>query len=346
MHNLFTAGVSENETYHAATASYQLPEIISSSISRADPPLYHIILHTVFQLFGTDTAVVRGLSLFFLFLTLLFVFFIVSSIWSKKTALYAILLTLGNPFLFYWAFKGGPQIMLAFLVTASMLFLLKKKVVGYILATLAAFYTHPAALLILPVQIIWMLLDIVFAEKKSAGKMLKGLFITFLLYLPWIFILIKNPAGFTGSYFILKNDRLSVNDVYLSLLIGSNLLPLTDPAVYVILILIIIRDWTQKFKKGIFLMFWFLIPTAVAWTISQQLQQPYPIQLLAFTVPAATIVMATGKRVPASNMVIALLVILLGLININTFTNPGTGKQEDGVDSAQIESTIKTDIEE
>jgi hypothetical protein len=97
---------------------------------------------------------------------------------------------------------------------------------------------------------------------------------------------------------------------------------LSEPALYLALVILLIRDWTEKIEKTLFLLTWFLIPIALTWLISQKFQSIFYDRYLLYTIPAAMIILATNKRVPASNILIGVLIILFSLIDYNYFIHP------------------------
>jgi 4-amino-4-deoxy-L-arabinose transferase-like glycosyltransferase len=340
MDNILAIPPSGEELFHQTLAAKPLSEIVAAFINNSTPPLYYLIQNRTFLLFGDGIVVMRGLSIFFTILTLLFLFLLASNVWSKKTALYAIMLTVFNPFVFYWSFKAGPYTTVAFAVVTATYFFSKRKLIPFLLFALAGAYIHPITLTVLPVYFIWVMQDFLFGERKTAVKLLKGLLLLLILLLP-LFVLIKNPSAlFLSQHSKAFNDPAAL---YQTLITGYHQ-KLTYPAIIVVFILLLVRDWTQKLKRSIFFLLLFLLPPMLVWaTLSQAGGVALP--LLLFCIPFAMLILATGKRAPASNIIIAVLIVLYAIINYQTITGPTENRGIAG-NSSVFGNVGTTDIEE
>lgn len=165
--NQFTASLWGDEAFSAILSLKSIPQIITIISHDTSPPLYNLIEHLWFQLFGANEIAIRALSFLFFSLACFFVYLIGSSLWNRKIGLWAAVLTFLNPFFFIYAFEGRMYSILALGVTASMYFFLKKKWVGYILATTFALYRHHFAIFAVFVQGLWFLYEIIRGDKNS-----------------------------------------------------------------------------------------------------------------------------------------------------------------------------------
>jgi len=165
MVNQFNASLWGDEAFAAVLAQHLPLEIIAKVAKDTSPPLYYLFLHFWMRLFGTSEIAIRALSFSFFLLTCFFIYLIGKKLFGQKTGILAAALSLVNPFLFHYAFEGRMYALLVLACTASIYFYLKKSWFWYIVATLAALYTHHFALLVIAVQGIWFLIS-VFQKKK------------------------------------------------------------------------------------------------------------------------------------------------------------------------------------
>lgn len=211
---------------------------------------------------------------------------------------------------------------LALGVTASMYFFLTRNWTFYIIATTWALYSHHFAIFAIFVQGIWFLKELVFGEKGVAKKIFKAFVVILILYIPWLVPLYKQVMMVKGGFWLGTPSLKDLGNLIIEYLGKGIKNPLSEPALYLALVILLIRDWTEKIEKTLFLLTWFLIPIALTWLISQKFQSIFYDRYLLYTIPAAMIILATNKRVPASNILIGVLIILFSLIDYNYFIHP------------------------
>ncbi len=322
MPNQFTASLWGDEGFSAILSMKPIPEIIRVIIRDTSPPLYNITEHLAFQMFGTSEVVIRGLSFFYYLLTILFVFLIVSHIWSRKTALFAAVLTFFNPFFFIYAFEGRMYSIMALGVAASMYFFITKKWFWYALATAWALYSHHFAIFAVFVQGLWFLKEVITRNTVTAKKMFKAFLFVGILYSPWLIPLYRQTRMVSGGFWLgtpTLDDLRNLTYEYLAQGIKHSL---AEPALYLTFVLLIIRDWTKRIEKSLFLLLWFAVPILLTWFVSQQFQSIFFNRYLLYTIPAGMIILSTNKRVPASNIVLGVLIGMFIIIDFNYFTHP------------------------
>ncbi len=265
---------------------------------------------------------IRSLSFFFFVLTIFFVYKIGDFLWNKKTGLIAAALSFLNPFFFIYAFEGRMYSIMALGVAASMYFFLKRKWFGYVIATTWALYSHHFAIFALFVHGLWFLYEYFFGKRKIAISMIKAFIAIGILYLPWA-IPLYNQVNRVGGGFWLGTPTLKdfggVVAEYLAVGIKHTL---ALPALYIASFVLIIRRWTKSFQKSLFLVFWFLLPIALAWLVSQKFQSIFFNRYLLYAIPGAMLLLASNWRKPVSNVAIATLLILFAIIDYNYFTHP------------------------
>src|SRR3989344_9457831 len=106
METVFNQSIWGDEGFSAILSMKSLPDIIKVISRDTSPPLWNIIEHFAFQIFGASEVVIRSLSFSFYLITAFFVFKIGSLLFSKKSGGIVVLLTLFNPFFFIYAFEG------------------------------------------------------------------------------------------------------------------------------------------------------------------------------------------------------------------------------------------------
>lgn len=322
MLNQFTVSLWGDEGFSAILSMKSIPDIIKIISRDTSPPLYNLTEHLAFQFFGTSEVVIRGLSFFYYLVAVFFVYKIAALLWSRKTGAFAAALTFFNPFFFIYAFEGRMYSIMAMGVAASMYFFLKRNLVGYVIATLIALYSHHFAIFAIFVQGIWFAKELFFGNKITAKKMFKGFLLVGLLYIPWIIPLYNQTKMVSGGFWLGKPNLVDLRNLiydYLAEGIKGNL---AEPTLYIVFALLLIRDWLKNIEKSIFMLAWFLIPILATWFISQKFQSIFYNRYLLYTIPAAMIILASNKRVPASNIIIGVLLILFTITDYKYFTHP------------------------
>lgn len=322
MPNQFTTSLWGDEAFSAVLSKTSLLRIIDVSARDTYPPLYNIVEHFWFNLFGSSEITIRALSFLFFVLTIFFVYKIGSFLWNKKTGLAAAALSFLNPFFFTYAFEGRMYSIMALGVAASMYFFLKRKWIGYVIATAWALYSHHFAIFALLIQGIWFLYEYFFGKRKTAINMFKSFIAVGILYLPWA-IPLYNQVNRVGGGFWLGTPTLEdfgkVVNEYLATGTKHNL---ATPALYTAYVILVLRRWRKSFQKSLFLIFWFLLPIAFTWLVSQKFQSIFFNRYLLYAIPGAMLLLASNQRKLVSKIVIAVLLTFFAIIDFNYFTHP------------------------
>lgn len=332
MLNVFNQSIWGDEGFSAILSMKSVPQILSIISHDTSPPLWNLLEHFAFQIFGVSEQTIRGLSLAFFLLTGVFVFLIVKSIWNKKTAAFALLLTYLNPFFFIYAFEGRMYSIMALGVTASMYFFLKRKWVPYVIATLWALYSHHFAIFAVFLQGLWFLYELIFGDKKLSKKMFKSFIAVGIGYIPWMIPLYNQTKMVGGGFWLgtpTANDLRNL--IYEYLAEGNKSLGLTLPfvktlalhqiALYLTFAILVLRKWHKNIKNSIFFILWFLGPIILTWVVSQKFQSIFFDRYLLYTIPAAMILLATNKR-KFSTPLIAILLLVFAYTDFFYFTHP------------------------
>ena len=338
LETVFNQSLWGDEGFSAILSMKSIPDIIKVISHDTSPPLYNITEHLAFQAFGTSEVVIRGLSFFYFILAIFFTYKIGAFLFSKRTGLFAAILTFLNPFFFTYAFEGRMYSILALGVTASMYFFIKSVVVGgkgnrigYIIATLWAIYSHHFAFFALAVQGVWFLFELVFGQRALAKKLFKCFIIIGILYLPWIYPLYKQTQMVGGGFWLgtptltdLRNliyEYLAQGIKYEQFKIPLTTIPLYQVSLYLTFIILVLRRWHKSFKKSFFVVLWFLIPILITWGLSQKFQSIFFNRYLLFSIPAAMIILTSSRR-KYSLILIAVLAIFFAITDFHYFTHP------------------------
>ena len=340
MPNQFTTSIWGDEGFSAILSMKTVPEIIAIIIKDTSPPLWNLTEYLAFQTFGTSEIVIRGLAFLYFSLTIFFVYKIGELIWNRKTGLLAATLTFLNPFFFIYAFEGRMYSIMALGVAASMYFFLKilksknsnaLNLVGYVIGTLWALYSHHFAIFVVFIQGLWFIYEFAFGKRKTAITIFKGFLFVGLGYLPWIYPLYLQTKMVGGGFWLgtptLEDLR---NIIYEYLAEGNRNLNLSFPkinltyhkmALYLVLVIALLRRWDKNIKETLILLSWFLGPIVLTWLISQKFQSIFFNRYLLYTIPAAMIILASNGR-KYSGIFIGILLLIFLQIDWHYFTHP------------------------
>jgi len=333
--NQFTAPLWGDEGFSAILSMKSIPQIIEIIRRDTSPPLYNITEHLAFRIFGVSEVTIRGLSFFYYLLTILFVFLIARLIWDKKTALLASTLTFFNPFFFIYAFEGRMYSIMALGVTGSMYFFLKillvaKKtnkipkgnILGYILMTAWALYSHHFAIFIVFIQGFWSIYELV----RKNFKFIKWQLIAFIgagiLYAPWLVPLYKQTQMVGGGFWLGRPTLTDLRTLIYEYIATGIKNPMAEYALYLNLTALLIRRWDKKLKTSLMLTTWFLGPIIMTFVISQFFQPVFYNRYLLYTIPALGLIVASARRKIISSVIIAVILGLFIRIDWHYFNNP------------------------
>ena len=306
--NQFTASLWGDEAFSAVLSMKSIPEIISIIARDTSPPLYNISEHLWFGLFGTGEVAVRALSFLYYLIAVFFVYKIGKYFWDKKTAALSAALTFLNPFFFVYAFEGRMYSLLAAGVTASMYFFIRKKWVGYVLATAVALYSHHFALFAVFIQFLWFVKEYFWGKRKTAIQIFKSFALVGILYSPWLIPLYSQTRMVGGGFWL---GTPTLKDLGRLLLIYLN----------VGLFALILRRWEKNLGKSLFLVAWFLGPILLTWGISKKFQSFFFDRYLLYTIPPAMILAASERR-KISLVAIFIALVVFFSADLYYFTHP------------------------
>lgn len=266
------------------------------------PPLYYWLTHCWLQ-FGRSEWFLRLPSLFFGVATVYLIYLLGKKIFNERIGLISALFLAVAPYHLYYSQEARMYSLLTFLGTASMLFLIEKKWLAYLLVTTAMLYTHYAAFFLLAVQVVW----VVLWQRKMIKQFLRSLFLCFFLYLPWVPQLLKQlRAGSNLTSLLPAWQEVASLPVIKALpltLIKFSLgrIYFIDKGVYALVAGVVVVTFgflfyqaLKKFnREKIFLLNWLVLPLLLALMISLFLPMYQPFRLL-FTIVPFYLLLAVG----------------------------------------------------
>ena len=321
MPNQFTVNLWGDEAFSAVLSTNSIPELIKIIARDTSPPLYNITEHLWFSVFGNSEVAIRSLSFLYFLIAVFFTYKIGALLWDRRAGLLAGILTFLNPFFFVYAFEGRMYSILAATVAASMYFFLKRNWFGYVLATVAALYSHHFAVFAVFVQGLWFIKEFLLGKRKVAVSMFKAFIAVGILYLPWIIPLYNQTRMVGGGFWLGTPTVLDFFVLVGKYLAAGFIHPLTIPALVFVLVALGLRHWFEKKETDLFLLSWFLLPIIFTWIISQRFQSIFFDRYLLYTIPGAMLLVASKGR-KFSGIVLGILIIILAIMDFHYFTHP------------------------
>lgn len=325
--NQFTASLWGDEAFSAILSMKPVTQILSIISRDTSPPLYNLVEHFWFSVFGTSEVAIRALSFLFFSLSVFFVYKIGSLLWNRKTGLFSALLTFFNPFFFTYAFEGRMYSIMSLGVVASSYFFLKilyKKsstllLIAYALAIDVALYSHHFAIFAVLTQGVWTIYELFFGKRDAAIGLLKAQALAGILYLPWIIPLYNQVKMVSGGFWLGKPTLVDLrNLIYKYLGDGKGL---GQYVLYLSFIVLLLRNWFKDIKKTAILFSLFAFPILITWAISQKFTSVFYDRYLLYTIPAGALLLSSNLR-PIGKWVIVALICLLVLIDYEYFITP------------------------
>lgn len=322
MPNQFNASLWGDEGFSAILSLKKATEVVSIIARDTAPPLYNLIEHFWFKIFGSSEVSIRSLSFLFYLVAGLFAYKIARFLWDKKTAFLASVLTLLNPFFFIYAFEGRMYSLLAATVVGSFYFFIRRSWVLYIIFSSLALYSHHFAAFALLVQGLWFLKELFIGKKKIAKQIFISFLVIGVLYIPWILPLYRQVTMVGGGFWLGTPDLVDLRKLIYDYLAKGISHSLSQISLYVVLVLVAIRVWTKDVEKNLFLLAWFLLPIITVFIVSQKFQSIFFNRYILYTIPAAMILIASNRRSIFSGALIISLIFMFIVIDVNYFFTP------------------------
>lgn len=315
--NQFTVSLWGDESFAAVLASKPVLKIISLVAHDTSPPLYYLCLHTWMKFFGTGEVSIRALSFTFFLLTCFFVFLIGQKLWDKKTGILAAIACFLNPFLFAYAFEGRMYAILLLTSTASTYFYVAKNRPGYILASVAALYSHHFSIFVIFTHFLWEVPNLL---RNGFIKTLKPYLAICLLYLPWFYPLYWQTSLVGSGFWLGRPTLKSFGEIINNFFIAP-----TSQMARKFLILgyagaFLLRRWGE-FQKELFLASVTVLPVFLTFAISQFFSSIFYDRYLLYAIPPILLLLISRRRM-ASIFFIGFVFAVFIPLNWHFLTHP------------------------
>jgi len=204
--------LSDDETYCYYIAKQAFPFGILKTLFAEDihAPLYFFILHLWMKLFGESDIVLRLLTVVFGVLNIPVGYLIGEKLLSKKAGLLTAAFISFNSLLIYYSQEVKFYSLLPLLLSISLLFLIKivtdkeKKLynyIGLVLSNLAFLYTYTFGFIFVFFETLFLALYL-YLKKKELKSFIYAQLITFVLFLPYLMIVISHQAlNYSKTFF-------------------------------------------------------------------------------------------------------------------------------------------------
>lgn len=169
--------------------------VLDYSLGDFHPPLYHILLKTWISLFGSSEIAVRIPSVLFGVGTVYLTYRIAKKLFEEKTAIIAAVLAATAPLSIYYSQEARMYSLAAFLCSLSVYFFIStvKKptfplLAGFITSTALTLYSEYLPYFLIPIYIIFLLLNRKNIPKAALKSFLPSFFLILILITPWLLI--------------------------------------------------------------------------------------------------------------------------------------------------------------
>jgi hypothetical protein len=322
MNNLFNCSLWGDEAFSAVLARRPFWPMMKIVANDTSPPLMYIIMWIWFRIFGSSEISIRSLSLLFYLGTMIFIYLIAKELFSKKAAIWSVLLSFFNPFLFPYAFEGRMYFCLLFFVTASYYFLIKKNNLWYIITASAALYSHHFAIIAIFSQFLWKTLVLEKITFKNILQTTKIYIIIGLTYIPWFYPLYLQTKLVSGGFWLGTPKLKDLAGVFVHFIIHEIVFKAQKYLPVLIVIILAIRKWSKKhFDKSLLLITWAIGPPLITFLISQTRLSIFYERYLLYCVPPIAILLASKTR-QISSVFLSLLILTNIYISYSYFSNP------------------------
>jgi mannosyltransferase len=190
-----------DEGFAALVALQPVPQLVSELVRDSSPPLYFLLLRAWTLMVGADPWSLRVLSVICGGLAIWGVFALGRQLFGCRAATAAAMLLALSPLHIYYSREVRPYALLIALAIASLLALERlqspdwRRLVTYVVVTLAAAYTHNYGLLLLAVLGVWVAL-----RRVDLGSAAAAASLVVLGYAPWLPSLTNQLASGATSW--------------------------------------------------------------------------------------------------------------------------------------------------
>ncbi len=324
-----------DEAVQAITSQNSIPYIFQEITGDFHPPLYYFLMHFWVRIFGSSEVALRLPSVLFGIGTVYILYKIAMFMHGKFIATLAAVLLATAPFHVYYSQEARMYSMVTFFASLSFYCLLtpeksNKNKYLYFIFTLLMLFSDYYGFLVLLAQGIYLI------TKKNYKFLLICLFACFLIYLPWVPMLITQlKTGLLATQTLPGWGKLAnisflkaIPLTFIKFTIGR--ITIFDRRVYAVFSVgllaligvILVNLIKSKVKNNNYFLItalWFVVPLIVAWIASLFIPNFQPFRLLLI-LPAFYLLLATGMK---GKMVTIATILIINLISLSVyFFNP------------------------
>jgi uncharacterized membrane protein len=225
IYDLGTESIWLDEGYTIRMAKLNLSQLIKDTLSfDLIPPLYHIFLHYWINLFGDSEFSTRFLSTIFGFFAVFMIYKVGSLFFNKNTGVLSSFLLALSLYHIKYSQEVRSYTLMVLLCLFSIYFFIRlfnKRTltisIGYIISSSLLMYIHIYGLFIIIAQNIYLFTLFLLSKqehKLNFRKWILSQIILFILYIPWISILVKQILRVQSDFWLPVPSILTVIETF------------------------------------------------------------------------------------------------------------------------------------
>jgi len=327
LYNINFSDIWIDEAFTQALVKHSYGEITQLIKNDFHPPLYFFGMKLFATVFGLNDFTLRLFSVLGILATILLMYISGQKIFGKSGALYFCLLIVSLPMFAEYAHEARMYTWGAFAVTGTFLsaslfisYNKRNDLIWLLLFSLLAAYTHYYALLAAFWANVFLSIYLFIKQKNQFKIHLIYSLIAFILYLPWLIVVLRQTKKVAESYWVPALNLQSFFTCMLSPFAPKIYLPAFLPLaliIYGIMLWMIYKNYRDgKEKQGLILglslfMFWFTILTAaiVSLLIQPVLYMRYLSNIIILILVPVTLFFTSAKNKWIKGIVLAAILI-------------------------------------
>ena len=260
--------------FHAQRSIGQI--LTLSSEGEPNPPLFMLLLHFWIKLFGIGSVSVRLLPLIFSSLTVVFIYLTGKRFFSVWAGLIASGMFLLSNYHFFHGLEARTYSLLSLAAASSLYYYLRlikepgnvKMLIALVVSNLVLVYSHHFGWFIVFMQFIGGFFYL--RDKRVVKSLLIALVISFLAYLPFFFVLIRQFFKSSQGTWVKPPDSIMDYLFELDLLLNQREVLLAVGCIFAIGIFFMVykKSWRAIPKELLILFMWWFVPFTIMFLIS------------------------------------------------------------------------------
>src|SRR5574344_906515 len=226
-----------DEAYQLILNENSLEKIIEFVARDFHGPFYAVLLKLITSIIGTTPFIARMVSLSAIICSFILAFYKIEKIFNLKTSITFSFILLSFSCFYYNSIEIRPYSWPMFLTLASTTYMIsiiknsntknEKDFILYTLFSILAMYSHNLSLIYIFLTNLLFGVYILLKKKEMIKPYLLSFLTSFLLYLPWLFILKKQYSNLQNSFWIKKPNILLFLDSTLDLISNNKLMSIS-----------------------------------------------------------------------------------------------------------------------